>query len=60
MNDIESEKRKLMLKSKELNGLCFDDKNKEKSFKLKQLQNEIYKKWKFYDKFIKAERKIGK
>ena len=58
MNDLLRERNKLIQKSAELNGLCFDDRDRSKSYKMKQLQNELYKKYKFYDSYIKAERKV--
>lgn len=35
-----------------------EDVSYEKMMELKRKQNEIYKKWDFYDKFIKADEKL--
>lgn len=44
-----------------LNQLAFDNNiSQEESFKVRLKQDEIYKKYKWIDNFIKAERKIKK
>lgn len=55
MRDLILEKRKLFKKSINLNDLSKD--NNKHSFEIKQMQNEVYKKYKFYDGFLKAENK---
>lgn len=56
MNDLFRERQKLYKEGIELQNLLFEEKNKNTD-KTKQLQNKIYKKWKFYDEFIKAKEK---
>ena len=56
--NIKDKRKELVYKSIELNGLCFDKRDKNKTYQMKQLQTELYKKWMFYDKYIKAERKV--
>lgn len=51
----------LIQESVMLNQLAFDDEiSREESYKIKAKQNEIYKKYKWIDNFIKANRKIKK
>lgn len=58
MDKLKEERKRLMRESYMLNGLSFDDRGKYMSFKLKQMQTELYKKWKFYDGFIKAKENL--
>lgn len=55
MRELYIEKNKLFKKSLKLNGLSKDD--TKHSREIKQMQNEVYKKYKFYDGFLKAENK---
>lgn len=55
MRELYIEKNKLFKKSLKLNGLSKDD--TKHSHEIKQMQNEVYKKYKFYDGFLKAENK---
>lgn len=55
MKDVYLEKNKLFRKSLQLNNLSKDDTGH--SFEIKQMQNEVYKKYKFYDEFLKAKNK---
>lgn len=55
MRDLILEKRKLFRKSLQLNNLSKDD--TKHSFEIKQMQNEVYKKYKFFDGFLKAQNK---
>lgn len=55
--NLRKKRFELQRRSKETQELCFDDKNKN-SNKTKEVQNQIYKKFKFYDNFIKAKEKI--
>ena len=41
-----------------LQQAALDEENMIKSFQLKERQDKAYKKWKFYDNFIKAQEKI--
>lgn len=42
-----------------LNQLAFDDTlTTRESYKVKERQNEVYKKYKWIDNYIKAERKV--
>jgi hypothetical protein len=59
MSDLVRTKNELAGKVKELNELCFDDKSK-KSYQMKQLENKMWKKYKFFDEYIKAERRVKK
>lgn len=55
MRDIVLEKNKLFKRSLQLNNLSKDD--TRHSYEIKQMQNEVYKKYKFFDGFLKAENK---
>lgn len=55
MKSLLKEKDKLFKESIFLNELSKDDGTI--GFKLKQKQNEVYKKYKFFDEFLKAENK---
>ena len=55
MKDAYLEKNKLFRRSLQLNNLSKDD--TKHSFEIKQMQNEVYKKYKFFDGFLKAENK---
>lgn len=55
--NLRKKRFELARKSKEVNELCFEEKNKNTN-KTKEIQNEIYKKYKFYDNFIKAKEKV--
>lgn len=55
MRDIVLEKNKLFKRSLQLNNLSKDD--GKHSYEIKQMQNEVYKKYKFFDGFLKAENK---
>ena len=55
MRDLILEKRKLFKKSINLNNLSKED--SKNSFEIKQMQNEVYKKYKFYDEFLKTQNK---
>ena len=55
MRDILLKRNELRSKSVHLKSMKFDDKLKDKqSDEISKTQNEIYNKWNFYDKFIKA------
>ena len=58
MRDLYIEKRKLFKESINLNNLSKEE--GANSFKLKEQQNEVYKKYKFYDEFLKAQNKSKK
>lgn len=57
-NEIRKERNKLLKNSKRLRTLskCVD--NYSKSKQIEKEQEETYKKWLFYDEFIKANDKI--
>ena len=55
MRDLVLEKNKLFKESIELNDLSKDE--GKQGFEIKKLQNEVYKKYKFYDEFLKAKNK---
>lgn len=55
MRDLILEKNKLFKESIELNDLSKDE--GKQGFEIKKLQNEVYKKYKFYDEFLKAKNK---
>ena len=61
--DIRKKRNELRLEGMALQSAYLGETNKnkyvryEQGIKLKQRQNEVYKKWKFYDEFIKASRK---
>jgi len=55
---LRDERYKIYKQSKALQQAAIDEDNKYKSYQIKQRQNEIYKKWQFYDRFIKAQDKI--
>ena len=55
MKDAYLEKNKLFRRSLQLNNLSKDD--TKHSYEIKQMQNEVYKKYKFFDGFLKAENK---
>lgn len=57
MSNLVRAKNKLAGKVKELNELCFDNDGK-KSYQMKQLENKMWKKYKFFDEYIKAERRL--
>lgn len=58
MDKLKEERKRLMRESYMLNGLSFGERDKHKTYKLKQIQTEIYKKWKFYDGYIKAKESL--
>ena len=59
--DISDKRNELRNKSIALDGLKLDKNLKyETSIKIAGEQNEVYKKWEFYDNFIKANEKIKK
>ena len=55
MRDLVLEKNKLFKESIELNDLSKDE--GKQGFEIKKLKNEVYKKYKFYDEFLKAKNK---
>ena len=55
---LRDERYRIYKESKALQQAAIDEDNKKKSYKIKQRQNEVYKKWCFYDNFIKAQEKI--
>lgn len=55
---LRDERYKIYKQSKALQQAAIDEDNKYKSYQIKQKQNEVYKKWQFYDRFIKAQDKI--
>ena len=59
--DISDKRNELRNKSIALDGLKLDKNLKyETAIKIAGEQNEVYKKWEFYDNFIKANEKIKK
>ena len=58
MKDILLKRNKLKENSIRLRTVKFDESvNRDLTFKLNREQDEIYKKYKFYDNFIKANEK---
>ena len=57
MNDIYKEKEKLYYQSKNLKKINFDIKSIEKQREIRQMQNEVYKKYNFYKEFLKVKEK---
>ena len=58
--EIRDKRHLLMLKSKALRNAKFDEKIKDenKVTKLIKDQEEVYKKWMFFDGYIKADEKV--
>lgn len=56
--NLRDERYKIYKESKILQQAAIDADNKHRSYQIKQKQNEVYKKWCFYDSFIKAQEKI--
>ena len=55
--NLRDERYKIYKESKTLQQAALDEDNRKKSYKIKTKQNEVYKKWCFYDNFIKAVEK---
>jgi hypothetical protein len=55
--EIRTKRKELLIKSKNLQSVSFEKSTYEKSRAIKDEQDKIYKKWLFYDKFIKATEK---
>ena len=55
---IRNKREQLKKKSTTLQSLYLDIKNSSNYNELRKNQNETYKKWKFYDNFIKAMEKV--
>lgn len=55
--NLRDERYKILRQSTLLQQAVINEDNKGKAFKIKKKQNEVYKKWKFYDGFIKAQEK---
>lgn len=55
-SDVREMRYKLLIQSKKLRMLSSKAKG-DKGFDLRKKQEEIYKKWEFYDKLLKTENK---
>ena len=55
MKDVYLKKNQLYKDSLKLNDLSKDD--TKHSFEIKKMQNEVYKKYKFFDGYLKASNK---
>ena len=55
--NLRDERYKIYKESKSLQQAALDEDNRKKSYKIKIKQNEVYKKWCYYDNFIKAVEK---
>ena len=56
--NLRDERDKLMTKNKYLKSLAKEDKlSYRKKLEIYEIQNEMYRKYKFYDNFIKAKEK---
>lgn len=60
MNNLIKVKNELCENVHKFNQICLTTKDKEKTMKMKQKENELWKKYKFFDEYIKAERKVRK
>jgi len=58
MIELVKERRRLAKESEQLQSLALDKKNKY-SNETKELQNKVYKKFKFCDELLKASRKVN-
>lgn len=59
MKDILLERNKLMKNSIKMRSMKFDPELNDKQIaEITKQQNKIYKKWYFYDKFIKAREEV--
>lgn len=59
MRDILLKRNELKNKSVHLRSMRFEPKaNSEQIDKIAKEQNEIYNKWNFYDKFVKAREEV--
>lgn len=57
--EIREKRHKLYQDSVRLRD-CSNEGKGEHTFKIREKQDEVYKKWKFYDEIIKANDKINK
>ena len=55
---LKEERYKLYKQSTLLQKKCIETDNYIKSMQLRDKQDKAYKKWKFYDEFIKAQEKL--
>lgn len=58
MKNIYIERNKLLNKSMELRNIYLSEKYDKKAYDLRETQNEMYQKYKFFDNYIKAKEKI--
>lgn len=56
--EIRTKRKELLIKSKNLQSVSFEKSTYEKSKAIRNKQDEVYKKWLFYDNFIKASEKV--
>lgn len=58
MKEIREERNRLCKQSKLLREKAFDAKSFDVSMKIRENQNQVYNKWKFYDNMIKTMEQI--
>lgn len=56
--DVRKKRDKLLYESLKLRELASDNSG-TKSFDIRKQQDEVYKRWEFYDKLLKAEKERG-
>ena len=57
--EIRDKRNELLIKAKVLKDMSFEKNTYEKSRAIQDKQDEVYKKWEFYNNFIKAVEKEG-